>query len=307
MSGGPLISVIIPTRLRPAQLRQSLTSLSQQNYPRDSWEVVVVQDGPEDAIENVARELADGLPLRVFRQAHAGCGVARNTGAAQARGHFLVFTDDDCLFPNGWLAGYARAFAERPDCIIAGRSINALARNPYSETTQALMDYLFSRFNASREQATLAVGNNFGVPAAGFRELGGFSRTYYRTAAEDRDFCARWLRSGRQILFAPEIVVDHAHTLTFRSFLRQHFHYGRGAYLYHRLNDNERAKGRLESVEFYLSLLLWPWSAGRSHSVRLSLLLLIAQAAHTGGYVGCWLRGGLAMEAPQLSSNDSPR
>lgn len=246
-----------------------------------------MEDGDEEPPDEGLAAFRGRLPLRCFQQSHAGCGIARNTGAAQACGRYLVFTDDDCLFPSDWLSRYEENFQRAGDCVLAGRALNALKGNLCSEATQQMADYLLSRSNASPQQATLALGANFGVPAEGFRELCGFSPRYFRLAAEDRDFCERWLAAGRRIVHVPEIAVHHAHALNLRSFLKQHFHYGRGAFLFHRLQaERRRSRVKLESPGFYLSLLLWPWSVCPGpKAARLSLLLLLAQIAHTAGYL----------------------
>lgn len=285
MADQPLISIIIPTRRRKPQLRRCLASLAELAYPPDRWEVIVVEDDDQEPPDEELKEAR--LPLRYLRQSHQGCGLARNTGAAQARGRYLVFTDDDCLFPADWLWRYERRFAQAPDCLLAGRSVNALPANPYSEASQGLSEYLLARLNASPGQATLAIGNNAGVPAGAFRDLGGFGARYFRMAAEDRDFSARWLAAGRRIVYAPEIVVHHAHGLNLRTFLAQHFRYGRGAWLFHRLQAQrgDGARG-LQPAGFYSGLLLSPWSArAGAKAARMSLLFSVAQAAHTAGYV----------------------
>lgn len=284
--------MVIPTRKRREQLQQCLASLAAQTYPRDRWEVIVVEDGEEELPDGGLAAFGERLPLRCFRRPHAGCGIARNTGAAEARGRYLVFTDDDCRFPSDWLSCYQEHFERTPDCVVAGRALNALEDNLCSEATQQMTAYLLWRSNRSPRQAALALGNNFGVPAQEFRESGGFGPRYFRLAAEDRDFCERWLAAGRRIVYAPEIVVHHAHRLNLGSFLGQHFHYGRGAFCFHRLQaERRRSRIKLESPGFYLRLLLWPWSVHPGfRAAQLSLLLLLAQIAHTAGY----LRGFLA-------------
>jgi len=146
----------------------------------------------------------------------------------------------------------------------------------------------------------LAIGNNFGVPAEAFRQLGGFSPMYYRLAAEDRDFCSHWRASGRSIIYAPDMVVLHAHALTLVSFIRQHFHYGRGAWMYHRvLAQRYRRPQRIEPFRFYLSLLLWPLKVNQGmRPFLLMALFLVSQAAQTAGY----FRGFLA----ELNEGTSP-
>ena len=85
MVGQPFISVIIPTRGRGEQLRQCLASLVDLTYPRDRWEVIVAEDGDEQPPDRRVEALGERLPFQHLQQPHAGCGIARNTGAAKAR------------------------------------------------------------------------------------------------------------------------------------------------------------------------------------------------------------------------------
>src|SRR3990172_7747823 len=87
------------------------------------------------------------------RQRNAGPASARNTGAAQARGEFLAFTDDDCRPAPDWLRGLALRLTQSPDCVIGGRTTNALPDNPYSSASQLLIDYLYSYYNADPDRA----------------------------------------------------------------------------------------------------------------------------------------------------------
>ena len=287
MSDTPYLSVIVPTRKRNRQLGDCLRSLAEQDYPRPLWEVVVVFDGEDFQPDAEVSAAAGRMTVTIVTQPHAGCGMARNAGASRARGRFLVFTDDDCRFPPDWLSRYAQAFALDGESLIAGGSVNALRANPYSQTTQDIVEYL-----QSRASAPVAIGNNFAAPAEGFHDLGGFDRRYYRNAAEDRDFSARWISAGRRIVEAPGIFVYHAHALGPRSFLRQHYNYGRGAYVLHRAPAESGSGPGRQPAGFYLSLLLWPFSRHRgSRSAWLWPLILGAECAQVAGYVRQWFRG----------------
>jgi GT2 family glycosyltransferase len=91
----PRVSVLVRTANRPALLREALRSISRQTYP--NLEVVVVEDGPPQARELIAREFA-GLDA-VYRAvgARAGRCVAGNLAMSLASGEYFVFLDDDDL------------------------------------------------------------------------------------------------------------------------------------------------------------------------------------------------------------------
>ncbi len=85
-----LVSVVIPTYRRAAFLRRAIESVLAQTYP--PVEVIVVEDGSRDA-GNVASSF--GERVRYVWQENQGAAVARNTGAAGARGAWIALLDDD--------------------------------------------------------------------------------------------------------------------------------------------------------------------------------------------------------------------
>src|SRR4051794_7038859 len=100
----PDVSVVIPARDAAATLPRTLAALAAQEGAPE-FEVVVVDDG---SVDETARLAADG-GARVVRSSGLGPAVARNTGAHEARGGVLAFTDADCFPAPGWLAAASRA------------------------------------------------------------------------------------------------------------------------------------------------------------------------------------------------------
>jgi GT2 family glycosyltransferase len=281
----PFFSIVIPTYARPKQLASCLHSLTCLNYPRDHLEVIVVDDGSAIQLEPVVAPFRTQLDLLLVRQPNAGPARARNSGAEHAKGAFLAFTDDDCAPAPAWLHTLAARFAGTPDHMIGGRALNALPNNPYATTSQLMTDAVYAYYNDDPCQAHFFTTNNLAVPADRFRAIGGFDTTFPLAASEDREFCDRWLRHGYQMTYAPEALVYHAHVLTFRSFWRQHFKYGRGAFHFHQVRAR-RGWGRIKvDPKFYLHLFGYPFS--RVHSGRAMLceaLLLLSYAAYTAGF-----------------------
>ena len=281
MSDAPSCSVVVPTHERAGSLRGCLESLAALDYPRERYEVVVIDDGGREPLDAVVEPFRERLRVELVTQARAGPGAARNAGVAHAGGELIAFTDDDCRPRSDWLGRLADRFRAAPEEATGGRTVNALGRNPFSRAAQLVIDVGYRQNNEGPADRRWFTTNNLAVPAAGFRAVGGFDPTF-RTA-EDRDFCSRWTAAGLRMAYEPRAVVEHAHELTFASFARVHFDYGRGSFRYHR---KQRRGGRPVAVEpsFYVTLTREARGAG------LLAPLLLWHVAHTAGFAWEWAR-----------------
>jgi glycosyltransferase involved in cell wall biosynthesis len=277
-------SVVIPTRGRTRQLAACLDALARQDYPRDRYEVVVVDDGGDSHADPRIVALGERLALRLVAQAHAGPALARNRGVAHARGAWLAFTDDDCLPDRGWLGAFARRLDAAPHDAIGGRTVNALPGDPCAAASQDLVAFLYDWHLARPGEARFFATNNLALATDRFRELGGFDPGWSLAAAEDRDLCDRWRGRGWGMSYAADAVVGHAHAMTLATFARQHYTYGRGAAWLRlaRLARGQRPLG-IESPRFYARMLAWSRRDKRGadalHAVALTMLSQLANAA----------------------------
>jgi len=279
-------SIIIPTYNRPNRLETCLESLVQLEYPSNRFEVIVVDDGSPVALVPVVEPFRGPLELRFHRQESAGPAAARNAGARQAQGRFLVFTDDDCRPASNWLTALAAQFKKTPTHLLGGKTVNALPQNPFSTASQLLVHYLYDYYNSDDHQARFFTSNNIALPANRFHETGGFDKTFIRAAAEDREFCNRWLNRGGSMTYVPEAVVRHAHSLNPVGFWRQHFNYGRGAFYFHEMRS-QRGQDSVapEPLSFYWNLLRYPFSQYAGFWALVQLLLIgVSQVANALGF-----------------------
>jgi glycosyltransferase involved in cell wall biosynthesis len=82
-----VISIIIPTYRRPQQLTRCLEAIACLEYPRDEFEVIVVDDGGQTQLDHIVRSFTDRrVAVSLLRQPHAGPAAARNAGTERARG-----------------------------------------------------------------------------------------------------------------------------------------------------------------------------------------------------------------------------
>lgn len=284
-SSRPTFSIVIPTYRRPAQLGVALEALAGIEYPRTSFEVIVVDDGSENPPNRLIEDYRNRLDVNLLIQNHAGPATARNLGAANAKHRFLAFTDDDCSPASDWLQKLSQRFTANPVSGIGGRIINALSENQFSIASQLLVDYLYSYFNADPEKARLFTGNNLAFPTAEFLAAGAFETSFNSPGGEERELCDRWVQSGFRFLYAPEVLVYHRHVLSPRSFWQQHYIYGRGAFHYREVQALKSHKVPLEPFSFYWNLVRYPLT--NSHSKQpwvLAALMGLSQAATVTGY-----------------------
>lgn len=280
----PLISVVIPTYNRQAQLDVCLAALARSSYPLDQFEVIVVDDGSQPPVR-IAEGLG-ALNVRIFRQANGGPALARNQGIQAAQGALIAFTDDDCDPEPDWLSEMAAAHGRRPDAALGGRTVNRLHGNACATASQMLIDFLYDWHNRGPHAAPFFASNNLALPTAMLRDMGGFSVGFARAAGEDRELCDRWSHRGHVLQFAPQAIVGHAHVLDLRRFWTQHHTYGRAAFHVHRARaERSQTRLRIEPARFYIDLLRFPFGrAPLGKAMTLTGLLFVSQAANALGF-----------------------
>ncbi len=285
----PHVTVIIPTYNRPDELRHCLAALADQDLSRDHFDVIVADDGGAVSPARVVDEARSRLDVTLLPVTHGGPAHARNRAVDSARGVYLAFTDDDCRPERGWLQALVSTLERAPDTLVGGRVTNALTDNPFSRASQAVTDLVYAHYNADTEHARFFASNNLAIAADAFRRIGGFDERFIVLACEDRELCDRWRSGGGRMIYAKDAVIRHAHALSLRTYVRQHFTYGRGAVHFHRIRS-ERGSGMMrDEMSFHSDFRNWlarPFS-GRplAEGLGVAALLLLWQAANTAGFL----------------------
>jgi GT2 family glycosyltransferase len=201
MSGVPIASVVIPSRDRPASLRRTLDALRRQETDVP-WEILVVDDGSTPAL---ADDLLRGLPAaRLLRREGGGPARARNAAIAEARGRYVLFTDDDTEPAPGWIRA-AVAFLEAHP---GHAGVEGRVESPPFDPLRAL---------SLRSDGPGAYWTcNIAYRKEALDRLGGFDEGFPFAHCEDLDLAFRALRAA-PIGFAGEMaIVHHPRELSFR-------------------------------------------------------------------------------------------
>jgi GT2 family glycosyltransferase len=294
----PLCSIVVATRGRPVELAACLEALARLDYPSERFEVIVVDDGGEIPLGPLVERLGGQLRVSLLERPPRGMAAALNDGADRAKGELLAFLDDDCVPEPGWLRALATRFAARPEAAVGGRTLNGRPDDRYASVGELIVQVGYDWHNADPDDARFFASNNLAFPTAGFRELGGFDSGFARSS--DRDLCDRWVAGGFRMTYAPEAVVRHAPTLTFRGFCRKHFANGRGVLRFHRSHAG-RGLGPVRPRPRYYAQLVRRAARGEAGPERFRSvgLVLLSQAATYTGYAWEWLTPGRRLKSPR--------
>ncbi len=199
----PLVSVIVPTHNRCAELAEGLAALSRQDLPASDFEVVVAMDACTDG---TAEMLAKGdwpFALRSVVPQGRGAACARNAGAAQARGERLLFLDDDITADPGLLRAHLEAARTDPEVIVIGYSEPVIPTGGwFAKGLAAWWNELFDTMERPDHlfAFTDVLTGNLSVGKAVFDRLGGFDSGL--ACREDHEFGYRAIRAGVPLTFS---------------------------------------------------------------------------------------------------------
>ena len=197
-NGSVPVTVLVPTVGRAELLTACLRSI-QSCQPAADEILVVDQSGSEE----VAR-LVEDIGAHLVRCAGRGIGKATNLGLRAASHETVLVTHDDCTVSDDWV-GTARALAaRRPDVLFTGRVLPGGEADAVPSTIE---DPVPRDYTGDLQVGALYPANMV-LPRATALELGGFDERFI-FAAEDNDFCYRWLRAGHGLRYEPQLVVWH--------------------------------------------------------------------------------------------------
>ncbi|MGO4612689.1 glycosyltransferase family 2 protein [Nocardia sp. 2YAB30] len=218
-----LVSVVIPARDAATVLPGQLAALSRQQYP-GAWEVVVADNGSSDDTVAVAIEWRPKLPrLRVAdASSRKGINHARNVGAAEARGDFLIFCDADDSATPGWLLAMAKA-SHTAD-LIGGYPEPYVVHNQHARTWRPPQPR--DRLPEMMGYRPYAVGASLGVHAQVFHAVGGFNEAY-GGGGDEVEFCWRAQNYSYTMAFAPDAVMRYRQREQLWPVVRQGYCFGR--------------------------------------------------------------------------------
>jgi glycosyltransferase involved in cell wall biosynthesis len=135
MIASPGVSVVVPSKNRPALLAEAVNSVLSQSMP--DLELIVIDDCSEPPIDQTEVNSTGDTRLRLERLcAPSGAVVAKNRGLSLARSPILAFLDDDDLYKPTYIERSLRAFERYPALDVVFMGVEFFTDCPDSEVPQ---------------------------------------------------------------------------------------------------------------------------------------------------------------------------
>jgi cellulose synthase/poly-beta-1,6-N-acetylglucosamine synthase-like glycosyltransferase len=113
------VSVVAACRNEEKNIPSLIYDLSSQNYPKELYEVLIVNDNSTDNTFKIAAENPPEVNIKTLNNKGIGKKQALRTGIAEAKGNLIITTDADCRMGKDWMRTIAAFYeAKHPDMII---------------------------------------------------------------------------------------------------------------------------------------------------------------------------------------------
>ena len=225
----PFVSVIVPLRNEERYIGGCLRSLAAQDYPRDRFEVLLVDGDSTDDSRRVAEDVAreTGLTLRVLSNPRRSTPCGLNVGIAQAQGEVIARVDAHAKVDSRFLSESVSALL-KSDADAVGGPIRSVSDGLVGGAIALAMSSPFGVGNAAfrysqEEQYTDTVA----FPTyrrSVFERLGLFAEDL--EWGEDDEFHYRLGDAGGRILMTPRVASTYFTRSSLGALARQYFRYG---------------------------------------------------------------------------------
>ncbi len=218
------LSIVVPVKDNQQGIRHLLMACLKVFSPHHCPKEIILVDNRSQPPLTIPAWASSWLPLRTLICSQPGPAAARNMGARQTTGEWILFLDSDCQPTNKLIKGYQQALN------------GAVA---YAGTVQAKGADLLSHYydmqrilipppllDEGGERPNFLITANALVWREAFIQIGGFDEQFHEAGGEDIDLGLRLWSIG-QLSYAPQALVIHTFEPSLIAFLRRFARYGR--------------------------------------------------------------------------------
>lgn len=288
----PIVTIGICARNAEGTIRQAIDSVLAQDFPKESIEIIFVDDGSKDRTLSIIRDYASKIDLkcRVFNGTRRGLGEARNLVIDNAKGDYIVWVDADMILPNDHVGKQVEFMELNSNVGIAASRFYGLPENDLIINLQNLEWMAINHINRTKAKLNTpcAVCGGSIYRTKAIRQIGGFD-TSMTGAGEDEELEWRITREGWSIHKGTNAFFFERRKKTWKAIWDQFFWYGYGThYLLHKNKRTVKPSQVLEGV--LLSLIAYQLTR-RKVAFLLPIQYYFKRIAWYFGFVRAHLEG----------------
>jgi succinoglycan biosynthesis protein ExoA len=224
----PFVSIIVPVYNEAAYIKQCLESILRNEYPRDRFEILVIDggstDGTHEIIEQMAKQYPQIIILKNYKRIQS---VAMNIGIRNSRGEIIIRMDAHTLYAPDYIHRCVELL-ETTEAANVGGPQRAVGTNYISNAIAIAITVPFGIGNAYFRYAEREMWVDT-VYLGAWRKstleaLGGFNEEW--VVNEDYELNYRLRKAGGRILLSPKIKCWYYVRPSLKALARQYLRYG---------------------------------------------------------------------------------
>ncbi|HOJ38542.1 MAG TPA: glycosyltransferase [Ignavibacteriales bacterium] len=185
-------SIVVAAKNEENNIENLLLSLKSQNYPKDKFEIIIVDDNSSDKTYEIVCEFAKNnpelkiKPIKATKKKLPAKKGALEIGIANSSFEHILITDADCYAEKDWLISMSKAFSNGADIII-GKAPFFNNQNFIFKISiyENLKTFIVSHFAISLNLAYTATARNFGYTKDIYKQINGYRNTLDTISGDD--------------------------------------------------------------------------------------------------------------------------
>ncbi len=261
------VSIVIAVRNEEHSIESLIIDLLNQNYPKNLFEIIIVDDHSTDNTCAVIKKYPEIIQLT---NKGTGKKEAITTAVLQSKSELIVTTDADCLMHSNWLASMVDAYIQNNAVMVCGPV--KIQKNTSTSTflyqLQALEFHSLIELSAAyikRKQPFTCNGANLAYKRLMFNEVKGYHDNQ-NIASGDDEFLMHKLATKGKIVFAQnhDAIVTTQSVSSFKDYLQQRIRWASKHKLY---------KKHYQTTALYL--------VATNHLISMGAAVLMLSGFHT--------------------------
>ncbi len=256
----PFVTALLVVRNEEDYVEQALQSLIDQDYPKDKYEIIVIDGCSTDSTLSIINSLADqksgAVSVNVMNNPNKILASGWNIGIRAARGNYVFRIDAHSAIPRDYASRCVDLSLQIPDAACVGGRLNTEAKGG----TKAISYVLSSPFGVGNSRFRYATKEGYvDTVAYGlyrksvFDEIGLFDETLKRH--QDLDLHSRIKSAGYKFYMDPSISATYFSRNTVHKMMRQGFQNGYWNLILAKRNPKALAVRHVVPLIFVLGIL----------------------------------------------------